>query len=257
MKKILISIFISITGGGLFAQTDIPEMITDRPDMTESAFTVNKGLLQTELGTYWETFEDKQISTTYFSHISALFRYGISENTEIRFGAEHLATRVQVPVKNTENNGFAPAMLGLKTVLLDAEEAPVQMALLAHVVINKLASEPFESTGLSPELFLAVERGLSDRLSLGMNIGAAWDDAQPYPLGFFSVALGFDAGEKTGLFIEYFQEFRKQDHPSPKIDGGITWSLLPNLQLDASGGYFLYGEMGYFLSFGVSFRYPK
>ncbi len=257
MKKIFLLKFILLNVSVLSAQTEIPEMITDRPDMTESAFTVSKGLFQTELGTYWETFEDRQITTTYFSHISALFRYGISENTELRFGAEHLATRVQQTGNNVENNGFAPAMIGLKTVLLDAGEAPVQMALLAHVSISKLASVPFESTGLLPELFLAIDKDLNDRFSIGTNIGATWDEPQPYPLGLFTFVLGYDSGEKTGLFLEYFQEFRKQDHPSPKIGGGITHSLMPNLQLDASGGYFLYGEMGYFVSFGVSFRYPK
>ncbi|MDZ7776043.1 MAG: hypothetical protein U5L09_10845 [Bacteroidales bacterium] len=76
----LVTLFRSPRTGG-----DSP-IITDRPDMTESASSVSKGLLQLELGGSWQRHTNAKITTTSLTHSNLLLRYGISINTELRLG---------------------------------------------------------------------------------------------------------------------------------------------------------------------------
>jgi hypothetical protein len=230
--------------------------------MTESASSVSKGLLQSELGGSWQRQTNAKITTTSLTHSNLLLRYGISINTELRLGIAHKQRSFALDgensaVLNADQTGFVPLMAGLKTVII--KETPVipQLAVLSHLYLNRVASRHFRGSGIHPELMLAADKALSDKLSLGVNIGGVWDNPNPQISGFFSSVLGVDLNPKTGMFLEYYQSFHKDYESEPAIASGITWLARPNLQLDASGSYLLYGEKGYSLSIGISYRAPK
>src|SRR5215467_8609203 len=58
-----------------------PEIVTDRPDVTEASTVVPKGSLQFENGLTWTGGH----GTSSFDVAETLVRYGISSRTEIRF----------------------------------------------------------------------------------------------------------------------------------------------------------------------------
>jgi len=63
-----------------------PELITDRPDATESPSTVPVGTLQIETGAFYTSFEEADIKHEVIGYNTTLLRYGILDNLEIRLG---------------------------------------------------------------------------------------------------------------------------------------------------------------------------
>ena len=63
-----------------------PELITDRPDQTESAHTVPPWLFQIELGAAYGESQDGSEKTVLQSIPQALVRIGLSRRFEIRLG---------------------------------------------------------------------------------------------------------------------------------------------------------------------------
>jgi hypothetical protein len=79
-----------------------------------------------------------------------------------------------------------------------------------------------------------------------------------FPDYIYTLTLGADVSEKMGLYIETFGSFSKPEYPQSSFDCGITYNLLNNLQLDASGGCALNeATADLYISAGVSFRLPR
>ena len=82
MKKLIGATLILLTTSLSYSQTnDNPEIITDRPDQTESANTVPKNTLQLETGFIMEQNGDIK----NYAYNTSLLRYGLFDNFELRF----------------------------------------------------------------------------------------------------------------------------------------------------------------------------
>jgi hypothetical protein len=85
-----------------------------------------------------------------------------------------------------------------------------------------------------------------------------WDGFTSNANYLYTLSFGFQLGGGFGTFIEsygFIPEYGPADH---RLDGGFTWAMKPNFQLDISSGIGL-SEVSPdgFLSFGVSWRLPK
>lgn len=262
-KKVTLLLSLSLLILGLNAQEQAPELVTDRPDMTESASVVPLYSLQIEAGSMWEYQKNTITTEENFTVAAVLLRFGISENTEIRLGSSYsnIDSEFNPGIISlrpaTDSKGFSPIMFGIKTELFKESAYMPQVALLSHLALNKLASADFEATGISPEMIIAAEKGFSEMISAGINFGAAWSAKKALPELFFSSVIGISLGEKLGVFGEYYMYFGNGYQNRPMLDAGLTYLIMSNLQLDASGGYYLFDETGYFGSFGISYRIPK
>lgn len=263
MKHFIISGFIIVFYKmTLFAQT--PELITDRPDMTESASAVNQGFLQIEMGGVYEYHEERLLKFENYQFANALVRYGIMKNTELRIGSGYLeetsepvsAAEIQNQLTNT-NTGLAPLQLGFKTVLNQEQGNNPQVAVIYAITANNLASPDFRSDGFDFEVIFAADKSLSDKLSIGINVGGRYNRQASQTEGLFSAAAGYDVSSKVGLFAEYFQTMVKDVESEKLINAGFTWLVEPSLQLDVSGGYHLHGEQGYYIKLGFSYLTNK
>jgi len=63
---------------------EAPELITDRPDQTESSATVPTGYAQIEMG--WQHLEEERADLETDILPQTLLRYGLVENLEFRLG---------------------------------------------------------------------------------------------------------------------------------------------------------------------------
>ena len=81
------------------AQDKAPELITDRPDQTESSSVVPLKSLQIETGFVLENDETDNTRQKSFAYNTTLLRYGLFDNMELRLGLEYLGDRVEI--KNT------------------------------------------------------------------------------------------------------------------------------------------------------------
>lgn len=83
--KILTSLLIT----SLFANSQKLDPIqTDRPDQTETAAIVPKGMFQVENGF---SFQRKDANNSSFSLPSTLWKYGVNDNFELRLITEFLS----------------------------------------------------------------------------------------------------------------------------------------------------------------------
>ncbi|KAB2843352.1 MAG: transporter [Melioribacteraceae bacterium] len=252
MKKIFILFFTySLVLSNNFAQ-NIPELITDRPDQTESTALVPQGSLQVETGIVFSQtkvegiFGDTNINE--YSIFGTLFRYGLNNSFELRAGGGYFKTDAD-PLFN--ESGFGDFIIGTKYLL---PVKNIDMALLAHLNLP-VGNETYSPEKVEPELILSAAKDLSENISLGINLGGNWDSVIEEVSFFYTAALGFGLNEKLGTFVEVYGNLKEELH---NFDGGVTYLISPNVQMDASAGINLNGEYTtWFLSSGISFRIPN
>ena len=76
------------------------------------------------------------------------------------------------------------------------------------------------------------------------------------PAYFYSVALGIGLTDKFGMFVEGFGLLPEEGDSQRQFDAGFTYLVLPNFQLDISGGIGLNEyAMDNFLGFGFTYRF--
>jgi hypothetical protein len=245
-----------------------PEMVTDRPDATESAVVVPRGYYQFELGWTHSEYEDEGIKDVVDSFPELLVRIGLSRRVELRAGFDGYEWE-EVGSSGTEiesREGITDTNLGVKVGLFEEKGALPQMAVLATLNFPTGAEEFTESRVL-PELRMAFSNTLTERLSLGYNVGAFWFKEEradgtetTSSSAIWSVSLGVGITEWLSGYVEALGNpvLSALGSTSSAVDGGLTYLVRPNIQLDLAGGTGISGDApDWFAGLGVSFRVPR
>lgn len=240
-----------------FSQEGNDELITDRPDQTESAVTVGAGRLQIETGFLYQYDKNNGLTQEDFVYNSSLLRLGLLNNMELRLGFELGDKRV----KNTNNeqsitdNFWAPVTLGLKTEITEQKGLLPEMAILTTFILNDLGDESFSGMYTGFDFRLAAAHQISDNFGLGYNFGTEWSGGAPAPIYFYSVAAGFSLTPSLGYFIEPYGYISPTGPPEHMLDSGVTLLILNNLQFDLGGGIGLSeAAPDYFIITGLSWK---
>jgi len=243
----------------LAAQGAPPELVTDRPDQTESAETVQRGAAQIEVGFTRTEAEAGEAASRVDELGATLVRVGLAADWELRVG---WGGHVEAP----DGGGAADGELGVKWRLGRSAGGGTTVALLAGTSVPVGASA-VGGGRWDPELRLAVAHELAPALALGWNVG--WAVASERDAGggrrspshlFASAALGYAVSPRVGLFVELFGEGggSRGGSPATSLDGGLTLRLRPNLQLDVAGGVGLSrAAPDRFVGVGLSLRLPR
>lgn len=235
---------------------EVPPLVTDRPDFTESAETVPRGGFQLEFG---YTFS-KDGDTESHALGELLLRAAIGGRVELRVGI-HSWSWEDGPDCNCD--GLEDSSLGAKIKLLDALEEPgglrPDMALIAGIGLPT-GSEEFGEDDFQPGVALALAWGLTERASLSSNLGYAYisDDGENLNELAGSLAFGYGLTESVGCYLEYYQFLRTEDgFDDPGfVNGGLTWLTAENFQLDWRAGYQLAGDGSeFYTGIGASWRW--
>ncbi len=242
----------AVLAGAAGASAQAPELVTDRPDRTESATVVPRGLLQVETG-YQFTREGGVDS---FAAPGTLFRIGLGGRTELRLG--HAGV-----VGAEGRRGAGDSEVGAKVNLLRADGRRPELAIVGGLSLPTGDSR-FSSDGADPSFLVAVAHELAPRLALGYNAGAAWASSPDAPgrdaFVVYSLALGIGVTERLGAFVEVFgdRQVAAEVATSVSADGGLTLLLTDVLQLDVAVGRGLRGPADdLFVGAGLSFRLPR
>ena len=239
---------------------EVPDIITDRPDQTESAAIVPFNMLQVETGFIYEGDETEMAEFTNTTYNTTLLRYGLFKSTELRVGMEYLDETVKLKPSGPESsaNGFSPLYTGLKVKITEEKGWVPEMAILGSLTWPAAADQELKPAYVAPAMRLAFAHTLSDKLSLGYNLGTEWDGETPVASYFYSVVLGIGITSSIGAFVETYGSMYENSKHQHKADAGITWLVHKNFQLDLSGGIGL-SEISpdYFISFGLSYRIPE
>lgn len=259
IKKVLVIAlyFISFLGK---AQEEVPELITDRPDQTESAALVPVSSLQIETGFVMENDETDDAKYKSWVYNTTLLRYGLLENFELRLALEYLEDREEIKNTDTVNtiSGWSPLYTGFKIKIHEEDGWKPDVVFIGGLVLPFTAHKDYKPLNTAACMRLAFAHTLSERFSLGYNLGVEWDGESSVPAYFYSLALGIGILDNLGMFIESFGSLPEEGDAEHLLDGGFTYLLLPNLQLDISGGIGINdASTDNFVGFGLSYRTPE
>jgi hypothetical protein len=102
-----------------------------------------------------------------------------------------------------------------------------------------------------------LQHGLSDKVSIGYNLGAEWDGETAEPTFIYTFTTAFSLTDRLGCYIEAFGFAPQKQTARHQADGGFTYLFSDNAQLDISGGIALTENApDYYTSLGFSFRLP-
>jgi hypothetical protein len=247
LKRLLFLFSVLLPGAYQSLAQDVGNIVTDRPDLTESPYLVPKGFLQIETG---GLFERGATGGRQLTLPTVLWKYSATDQLEFRLITE---TSAALPGGRL---GLNPVWIGIKTPLVEGKGMLPKVGLIAHLQLDEAASAGNKARYIAPQFRFVFQHDLSDRFSLSYNLGMEWDGFTADPNYIYTLSGGFSLGEKAGLFLEVYGDLKGFSAPGNHYaDGGLTYLLTPNQQVDVSAGYQYAGTAGYyFLSAGYSFR---
>lgn len=233
MIKVLLSIFFSI-----FVYVVSGQIITDRPDQTESPISVQKGGLQIESGILLENIKGKRemlLPTT-------LLRIGLGKSIELRVLSEYESYNDG----KLSVSGIGDIELGAKIWLAGGDNAKTNIGLISHLKLPT-GSEKFTTDEYGSSTILSIDHDMGKGFGIGYNFGF-----HTGKLNFmtYTLAIGYDLNSKVGLYIEPYGEYDKDQHVM-NVNGGFTYLINNLTQLDFSIGTGLSDRYS-FLSLGFS-----
>ena len=251
-QAILAGILLAITAAPLAADND--PLVTDRPDFTESAVTVTRGRTQIELGyTFTEIGELEEQS---FGEL--LVRVGWTEIVELRLG---LGSWVQVDGPGVGMSGNEDLSLGCKIRLSDPLPTGSSLPQVALVLATTLptGSDELSNDDPQPSLTLALAWQLTDKTSLGSNVGYARVGESGDRFGELSasLSLGRALSDRLGGYLEAYAMNRQEGRGEDQfLNAGVTWAMSEDSQLDFRAGAGLDSDSAdFFVGAGAAFRF--
>jgi len=220
------------------------ELITDRPDQTESPLAVPAGALQIEAG-YLAAFNESGTTTLRNQQApNALFRLGLTHWAELRLVTQYETFRTA----DTTFRGLGDWQIGAKFELLNNPKRNVVVGMFTHVLV------PNGNEGLSSD-----EWGLDHRFSISHQWGAV---GIGYNFGYihtgsgngdvpYTLSLAVELTDELGVFVEPYGTYSNLEDWDHSINAGLVYLIAPRLQADFSIGTGL-SERSNFISFGLS-----
>jgi hypothetical protein len=228
---------------------------TDRPDFTEASSVVPQGMLQLESG-YTFVYHDRDpedVVTRSHSGPEILLRYGLNELLELRLVWNYVWDRTTEAGLSASSDGAEDLLLGTKVALLLQESWIPEAAIVFHLS-TPTGAEPFSNHYAEFATNLLYGWDLPYDFSLGASTGyqtatqAGHLVAGGVPIvvrdrhNVFhqSVTLGIPWTENLRSYVEYFGLYvDEMDNGRPEhyVDGGVTYLLNNDTQLDVRAGH--------------------
>lgn len=223
----------------------------DRPDMTESPAIAPPGHVPLEAGMSGGEYR----SSAGWSSFAALLKCGLWRWLELRVEAERLTVE-EGPEGGPRLEGLTPVMVGTKLALCGEKGLRPRTALLAHLGLPEAASGPHRADRPFGTFRLAMQHTLSERTSIGYNIGSEWNGVDRTVTAIYTVSCGYDLSARIGTYGEVFGFINDAGAPEHQCDAGFTFRIGDDLLLDAEAGLAIDGSAAWFIGTGASFRLP-
>jgi hypothetical protein len=246
------------------SESSSPTVSGDRPGFSSSTDTVPGNRFQLEAGlNYSRTI----IATTGFNNrsdsasintfgIDALGRYGLSDAFELRLGVNPISFSSISSQDDGDTTGLGSVSVGAKYTLMRGDT--VSFGVLPAIEVGSA----FDSASLNAGLTGILDIHLLDPVSTTINAtigGASLVDERSgsSPALTYSAAASFGYGlsDKVGVYAEYYLLGIEGTAPNHHLDGGLTYLLNNQFQLDLYGDYELSGDNTFQLGAGISYLF--
>lgn len=271
-KLILLFSLITITQGGLFAQSQkkyslfnpVPkdkmrELSTDRPDITESPQSVDAGHFQIETDLF-KTSSNKTAGITAVenNYNLANLKLGLTQNIDLQLVVGSLVNTYEKDVNDNKYNntsGFGDLTLRLKYNLWGNDKGKTAFAMMPYV--NFPTSK--DNQNVEAGIVFPFSLDLGNEFSFGTQI--QYDLLKSQSSGYHSsilqsIVFGKGLTKSLEAFAESYYNYdfeNKQFQVS--VNGGLGYLITDNLKIDAGFnlGVTKNTDKVYFI--GFSFRY--
>jgi hypothetical protein len=221
------------------------EMETDRPDFTEGTQPIASGHFQVE-GGYTYTSAD---STDEHVLPELLGRFGLSDDAELRLGWAGY-------VHGDEEDGLANISVGFKHSLVTLDDSSTAFSWIGQLELPT-GDDDVAADRVIPEIKFLWAHPLEDNLGVAGNINGAvpYEDGDRFFEAAASLSLAYDIDAIWGSYAEYFGIYPEEGNAENYLNGGLTYAVSDDLQLDARVGFGLDNDSAdLFTGVGVAFR---
>ncbi len=247
IEKVLIfsvSFVLFVTTRMSAAQDKMRDFVTDRPDKTESPYTVPAGHFQFETDflsyTYNQQIESGQTTTTrkFFANQINL-KVGVNNKVDFQTVIQSLVfNETDIDGAKEIKKGFGDTTLRVKINLMGNDEGDIAVGLLPFLKIPTAASNlgngKFEGGVIFPLMVaLPQQWQLGTMVQLNQNKNESNSDFHSVFISSFS--LGHSIIQLLSGYIEFYSESSSERNSKwiATLDMGLTYNLTPNTQLDA------------------------
>ena len=256
MQKIALAL-----GCALLAATANADSIsTDRPGQSNSPSVVAPGTVQLEGGFTFERETDGgDPNTNTLTVPGGLLRVGVLSFLEARV----LADGFVYEERSGDNNRSSGSdlTLGGRARLFDQKGFRPATALDFNLSLPT-GSDAVTSDGVDPSGIIIFRWVLDEQFALLTNVGLAStslgkDDSRRAFQVTPTLSLTSSITERVGAFVEYYAAFTDEGiDDEHAMDGGFTWLVSDDLQLDISAGAGLnHAAPDFFVSVGAAWRF--
>lgn len=241
------------------AESGLGELVTDRPDFTESTDVVGTGVAQLETGIAYEGDGEGSARTRGLTTPQALLRIGLSRHTELRLGADGFVSETAgVGAGAVRTSGGSDFELAVKFHLPTEKRLGIDLAIIP-IVSLPIGSSAFTSGGVDPTVKIGMARGLPAGFDLSgnVNVSSLTEGDARFTQTAVSASFGHDLVKGWGGYWEVygFSSVEKAGRPAWTFDTGVTHPVGPNRQVDMTVGYGLTDAApNWFVSAGFSLR---
>lgn len=231
------------SGYSLFNPTPdtlLRDMSTDRPDKTESPYTVDAGRFQIETDLVAYTHDSRHgITTRAFDVLPFNVKVGLTGSTDLQlvYGAYSQVRASGGGITETDS-GTGDLVVRVKHNLWGNDGGTTALALMPFVKLptNTMASlnDDVEG-GLIVPLAVDLGSGMGLGLMTEIDILKAEDGRGYEPTFVNSATLSFELTRQLGMYVEAFVERSTESGAETIVtfDTGVTYAVTDNLQLDA------------------------
>ncbi|MEM8954831.1 MAG: transporter [Verrucomicrobiota bacterium] len=215
----------------------IRPLSADRPDATESPYTVPLGMFQIESSALAFTRNDfKGTRTDTWAVAESNFKYGLTNKIDLQLVvAPWVSQRETNGGTVTKNDDFGGLQFRTKINLWGNDSGPTAFALLPYVTFPFQTDVDTTTGEWEGGLITPFSWSINDRLGYGMQVELArvYDDDIGHHWGFgYTAVLGYSLTDALGVFIEYagFTSKLPYEH---FFNTGATYLVTDDFQLDA------------------------
>lgn len=236
------------------------ELTTDRPDATESPFTVAPGRLQLELNLLgWSRSRSRNGGGDLIEAGNANLRIGITNSLEFDVGLQPWL-RGRETRQAPWRSGVGALTLRGKLNLWGNDSGTTAFAILPSISIPLDRGAPGAAADIEYGVLVPLAISLGEGLGLGLNTGLNLRRAEPFTPYRLSVpltaSLAVDLAPRLGSYFEIAAEVGARQPDVASFNSGLTWQPREDLQFDAGIGFGLNKASDRFAPFtGVSVRF--
>ena len=222
------------------------EMSTDRPDKTESPYTVDAGHFQIEMDVFTYSYdrynsERRDVSAESLSIAPVNLKAGLFNNVDLQLVLEtYTSVRIHDRDAGTveKQRGLGDVTPRLKFNLWGNDGGPTAFAVMPYVKLptnqDRLGNNSVEGGVIFP-LAVALPHDFGLGVMTQFDFIRDEDDGGHHPEFVNSITLSHDLGGELGGYVEFFSVVSAESN-SPwvgTVDVGFTYGLTEDIQLDA------------------------